>query len=144
SRNEIEHALIAYAAMSQGMPVAPLSPQYGLPGANVARLASACATLRPAAIYAQDGVLFAAGLSAGPLAGLPVIAARHPRPGDVPLEQLYRHGALEAVATPDQHARYLLTSGSTGLPKAVICTHRTIGVNASQVAAGFTDPDPPV
>jgi feruloyl-CoA synthase len=144
SRNEIEHALITYAAMSQGMPVAPLSPQYGLAGANLVRLANACATLRPAAVYTQDGAMFDAGLSSEPLAGLPVIAARNPRPGDIALEQLYRGGAREAVATPDQHARYLLTSGSTGLPKAVICTHRTIGVNASQVAAGFTDPDPPV
>lgn len=144
SRNEIEHALITYAAMSQGIPVAPLSPQYGLSGANLARLANACATLRPVAVYTQDAALFAAGLAAEPLAGLPVVAARNPRPGDIALERLYRSGAREATAAPDDHARYLLTSGSTGLPKAVICTHRTIGVNASQVAAGFTDPDPPV
>ena len=144
SRNEIEHALITYAAMSQGMPVAPLSPQYGLPGANLARLASACATARPAAVYTQDAAMFAAGLAADVLAGLPVIAARNPRPGDTPLERLYAAAGRDTVARPDDHARYLLTSGSTGLPKAVICTHRTIGVNASQVAAGFTDPDPPV
>ncbi len=32
--NGLDHALIAYAAMSQGMPVAPVSPQYGLKGAT--------------------------------------------------------------------------------------------------------------
>lgn len=144
SPNAIDHALIAYAAMSQGMPAAPLSPQYGLPGANLARLAQACRTLQPAAIYTQDASIFAEGLAAEVLAGLPVIAARHPRPGDVPLERLYRSGARAFCAGPDDHAKYLLTSGSTGPPKAVICTHRTISLNAAQITACFADPDPPV
>src|SRR5260370_932879 len=30
--NGIDNALIAYAAMSQGVPIAPVSPQYGLRG----------------------------------------------------------------------------------------------------------------
>ena len=47
ARNGIDHALIKYAAMSQGMPVAPVSPQYGLPGANLARLAHAVEVLKP-------------------------------------------------------------------------------------------------
>ena len=38
SGNSIDHALIAYAAMSKRMPVAPVSPQYAMPGANLARL----------------------------------------------------------------------------------------------------------
>lgn len=142
--NSIDHALIAYAAMSQGMPIAPLSPQYGLPGANLARLAHACATLRPAAVYTQDAAVFAEGLSSPALDGLPVIAARCARPGDVPLARLYRCGARRPTATPDDHAKYLLTSGSTGLPKAVICSHRTISLNSAQIAACFADPEPPV
>ncbi|CAN7211312.1 AMP-binding protein [Phenylobacterium sp. LjRoot219] len=144
SPNAIDHALIAYAAMSQGMPIAPLSPQYGLPGANLARLAHACATLKPAAVYTQDAAIFAEGLASAALASLPVIAARHARPGDIPLDRLYRSGARAAAAAPDDHAKYLLTSGSTGLPKAVICSHRTISLNSAQIAACFTDPEPPV
>ena len=120
ARNHIEHALIAYAAMGQGMPVAPVSPQYGLPGANLTRLAHACAALNPAAVFTEDAALFADGLGAEALAGLPVIAAANPRPGDVPLERLYAASPAQPTATPDQHAKYLLTSGSTGLPKAVI------------------------
>ena len=50
ARNGIDHALVKYAAMSQGMPVAPVSPQYGLPGANLSRLAHAVEVLRPAAV----------------------------------------------------------------------------------------------
>jgi len=144
ARNAIDHALIVYAAMGQGMPVAPVSPQYGLAGANLARLTHACEVLNPAAIYTEDAALFAAGLSADILAGLPVIAAANARPGDIPLERLYVAGTADPTARPERHAKYLLTSGSTGLPKAVICTHRNMSLNAAQIAACFDDPDPPV
>lgn len=144
AHNGVDHALIAYAAMSQGMPVAPVSPQYGLKGANLARLTHACEALRPAAVYTDDAALFADGLSAEALRGLPVIAAHHPRRGDIDLQRLYRASPIAATAKPDDHAKYLLTSGSTGLPKAVICTHRTISLNAAQIEACFADPDPPV
>jgi len=86
ARNGIDHALIAYAAMGQGMPVAPVSPQYGLAGANLARLTHACQVLQPAAVYTEDAAQFADGLAAEVLAGLPVIAAANPGPGDAPLE----------------------------------------------------------
>ncbi|MBL8771106.1 MAG: feruloyl-CoA synthase [Phenylobacterium sp.] len=144
ARNSIDHALVTYAAMGQGMPVAPVSPQYGLPGANLARLSHACEVLRPAAVYTEDAALFAEGLGADALAGLPVIASANARPGDTPLERLYRAGEAQPTATPDQHAKYLLTSGSTGLPKAVICLHRNMAANGAQIAACFDDPDPPV
>ncbi len=144
ARNGIDHALISYAAMSQGVPIAPVSPQYGLPGANLARLTHACQVLRPGAVYAEDAALFAEGLAAPVLAGLPVIAARAARPGDVPLARLYAAAGRTASARPEDHAKYLLTSGSTGLPKAVIITHRALSTNAAQIDACFDDPDPPV
>jgi len=144
ARNGIDHALIAYAAMGQGMPVAPVSPQYAMPGANLARLTHACQVLNPACVYTEDAALFADGLGAEILAGLPVIAAANPRPGDVPLDSLYGIGSAGPTAHPSQHAKYLLTSGSTGLPKAVICLHRNMACNAAQITACFDDPEPPV
>ncbi|ODT89373.1 feruloyl-CoA synthase [Phenylobacterium sp. SCN 70-31] len=144
ARNHIEHALVAYAAMGQGMPVAPVSPQYGLAGANLARLAHACEVLDPVAVFTEDAGLFADGLSADVLAGLPVIAAAGARPGDIAVDDLYRGPSTSPTARPEQHAKYLLTSGSTGLPKAVINTHRAMSANAAQIAACFDDPDPPV
>jgi feruloyl-CoA synthase len=144
SNNNIDHALIAYAAMSQAMPVAPVSPQYGLKGANLARLTHACEVLNPAAVYTEDAALFADGLSADCLAGLPVIAGRNARPGDIPLARLLAAAPAAPTATPDDHGKYLLTSGSTGLPKAVICTHRNTTLNSAQIAACFDDPEPPV
>jgi feruloyl-CoA synthase len=142
ARNHIEHALISYAAMGQGLPVAPASPQYGLPGANLTRLAHAVQALNPAAVFTEDAALFADGLSADVLADLPVIAAANARPGDVALETLYAASPVQPTATPEQHAKYLLTSGSTGLPKAVINTHRGMSTNAAQITACFDDPDP--
>ena len=92
ARNTIDHALVAYAAMGQGMPVAPVSPQYGLAGANLTRLTHAARVLNPAAVYTEDAALFAEGLAAPILAGLPVITSANPRPGDVQLDTLYGHG----------------------------------------------------
>lgn len=144
ANNGIDHALIAYAAMSQGWPVAPVSPQYGLKGAKLERLARACAALNPCAVYTDDAAMFADGLSAPDLAGLPVIASAHPRRGDIAFAELLAGPAAEATATPQDHAKYLLTSGSTGHPKAVICTHRNVALNSAQIEACFNDPDPPV
>ena len=142
--NGVDHALVAYAAMSQGMPVAPVSPQYGLKGANLARLAHACEVLNPAAVYTEDAALFTEGLSSPALAGLPVVAGSNARPGDIALEDLFASAAALPTATPDDHAKYLLTSGSTGHPKAVICAHRNIALNSAQIDACFADPEPPV
>jgi len=55
ARNTVDHALIAYAAMRLGCPVAPLSPQYGQASADPARLAHATALIGPAAVYVEDG-----------------------------------------------------------------------------------------
>lgn len=144
SRNGIDHALMTYAAVSQGIPVAPVSPQYGLPGANLSRLAHAVRLLRPAAVFTEDAGLFEAGLGAPFLAGLTVIAARQPRRGDTPLDILASSAPTDAVARPDGTAKYLLTSGSTGLPKAVVLSHANIALNAAQQATLFDDPEPPV
>jgi feruloyl-CoA synthase len=141
ARNGVDHGLIKYAAMSQGMPVAPVSPQYGLPGANLARLTHAVEVLKPAAVYTEDATLFADGLGAACLAGVPVIAGKNARPGDIPLERLLRAKPAAWTATPDQHAKYLLTSGSTGHPKAVIITHRGLSVNSAQITACYDDPE---
>lgn len=144
AHNGVEHALIAYAAMSQGVPVAPVSPQYGLKGANPERLARACEVLKPCAVYTDDAALFAEGLAAPALAGPPVIASMNPRPGDITFTELARGASAAATARPGDTAKYLLTSGSTGHPKAVICSHANVTLNSAQITACFDDPEPPV
>lgn len=142
--NGIDHALIAYAAMSQGMPVAPVSPQYGYRGANPARLARAVEALNPACVYTDDAAMFETGLASPGLAALPVVASRPCNRTHVSFASLLNGTSRTATAQPHQAAKYLMTSGSTGHPKAVICTHRTVSLNSAQIAACFDDPDPPV
>lgn len=144
ARNTIDHALICYAAMALGVAVAPVSPQYGLAGADLSRLAYACGVLKPAAVYADDAAAFAGALAAPFLAGLPVVASVNARPGDVTFASLLSADPGVFSAEPDDVAKLLLTSGSTGKPKAVVCLHRNIATNAAQITACFDDPDPPV
>ncbi len=132
ARNGVDHALIAYAAMSQGIAIAAVSPQYGLPGADLTRLEHACAVLEPSAVWVDDPKAFAGALAAPFLAGLPVV------------DTALRGQPLEPSARPDDVAKLLLTSGSTGRPKAVICTHENVTTNGAQIEAIFDDPDPPV
>ena len=134
ARNGIDHALIAYAAMSLSAPIAPVSPQYGLFG-DYARLQHACEVLRPSAVYVDDREAFAGALATPFLHGLPVISK---------LDGLLKSTPRAPQAQPDNIAKLLLTSGSTGRPKAVVCTHENVATNGAQIEACFDDPDPPV
>jgi feruloyl-CoA synthase len=144
ARNGIDHALVSYGAMAIGCPIAPVSPQYGLKGADLSRLAHACSVLKPAAIYADDAAAFEDALGADFLAGLPVIASANAGPGHIAFENLAKSAPAAFTAKPDDTAKLLLTSGSTGRPKAVIGLHRNIAINAAQITACFDDPEPPV
>ena len=143
--NGIDHALIAYAAMRIGAPIAPVSPQYGQRGAEPSRLAHAVELIRPVAVYVDDAAAFGEALERPALAGLTVIASRGARPGDHPLETLIRDASpLGDLARPDDIAKLLLTSGSTGRPKAVIGLQRNLAFNSAQIEACFDDPEPPL
>jgi feruloyl-CoA synthase len=144
ARNTIDHALIGYAAMSLGAPISPVSPQYGLAGAELSRLEFAVERLKPAAVYADDAQAFAGALAAPFLAGLPVVASFNARAGDIPFADLLDAPPVSPVCRPGDLAKLLLTSGSTGKPKAVICTHANIALNAAQIEACYADPDYPV
>jgi feruloyl-CoA synthase len=144
ARNTIDHALIGYAAMSLGAPISPVSPQYGLAGAELSRLAFAVDRLKPAAVYADDAMAFAGALAAPFLAGLPVIASLNLRAGDIAFAELLTSPPTAPTCRPGDVAKLLLTSGSTGKPKAVICTHANIALNAAQIEACYADPEPPV
>ncbi|MFO1013265.1 MAG: AMP-binding protein [Caulobacteraceae bacterium] len=144
ARNNIDHAMIAYAAMCRAIPVAAVSPQYGLKGADLSRLDHAVQVIRPSCVYAEDAALFADGLSLPALAGLPVIVGANPRPGDILLADLATSSPAPLIARGHDPAKLLLTSGSTGKPKAVICLHSGVASVAAQIGACFTDPEPPV
>jgi len=142
--NGVDHALIAFAAMSQALPVAAVSTQYGRAGADLSRLANAVRLIAPGAVFVDDAAMFAGALAADFLAGLPVIAAKNARRSDIALHALLAARARAAAARGGDIAKLLLTSGSTGAPKAVVNLHAAVAVNAAQIAACFADPDPPV
>ena len=145
ARNSIDHALIAYAAMRIGCPIAPLSPQYAQTGADPTRLAHASALIRPSVVFVEDGEAAAAAIARDPvLHAVPVIASRRARPGQMAFASLDAATPTDNEARPDQIAKLLLTSGSTGKPKAVICSHATVSFNAAQIEACYEDRDPPV
>ena len=75
------------------------------------------------------------------MVGLPVVASGAARPGDIAFAELLAGPAAEATATPEDHAKYLLTSGSTGHPKAVICSHANVSLNSAQIEACYDDLD---
>jgi len=143
--NSIDHALIAYAAMRIGGAIAPVSPQYAQPGADLSRLQHAAELVRPACLFVGDAGPAAEALLTPALAGAAVVAGANAGAGQHPLEALLRDGETTPDrAHPDTIAKLLLTSGSTGKPKAVVCTHANIAFNAAQIAACYDDADPPV
>ena len=138
ARNGIDTALVTYAAMRAGIAAAPVTPQYALPGAELSRLRHALTLLGPGAVYVDDAHAFADALAAAPLApGVAVI-------GPADLERLSVGPSAPDRAVPGEVAKLLLTSGSTGAPKAVALSHANLAINAAQVAACYDDPDPPV
>lgn len=144
ARNSVDTALVTYALMTLALPVAAVSPQYGLKGADLSRLAHAVRLLRPGALYVDDAEAFEDALGAPFVVGLPVIAGRNPRPGHLALAELLRSPAAPSIAEAEDIARLLLTSGSTGDPKAVMALHRTMAHNGAQLEACYVDPEPQV
>lgn len=137
ARNGVDTALATYAAMRAGAPAAPVTPQYGLPGAEPSRLAHALALVAPGAVFVDDPGLYRPALEAAGAAGLPVI-------GPADLERLGSGAGAADAGRPEGIAKLLLTSGSTGAPKAVAISHRNLATNAAQVTACYDDPEPPV
>ena len=151
SGNSLEHALLAAACFCTGIPHAPVSPAYSLISKDHAKLRSIADTLRPGAIYAEDGTGFAPALAALAPHGAQLITLTNPPPGAALFDSLLTTNptpaaAARATITPETVVKYLFTSGSTGTPKAVINTNRMICANQAMIrdCYRFLQTQPPV
>ena len=128
SDNDIEHALLALACMHVGIAYVPVSSAYSLLSADYAKLKQVLALLTPGLVYATDGARFAKAIAAAVPAGTEVVTGSEL----VSLEKTKDSSRVDeahAAVGPDTIAKFLLTSGSTGQPKAVINTQRMLCSN---------------
>jgi feruloyl-CoA synthase len=154
SGNSIDHALVAFGALYAGIPFCPVSPAYSLISKDYGKLAYLIKLLTPGLVFADDATKFADALRANVPAGTEIVASRGALPSrDVTrladLSATAEHARLDAAHDaigPDTIAKFLLTSGSTGNPKAVINTQRMICANQVMLreTLAFLKDEPPI
>jgi feruloyl-CoA synthase len=141
SGNSIEHALITMAAMQARFPAAPVSPAYSLMSHDHVKLKYLFDLIKPAVVMVQDGPTFEKALKALDLTGVTVIHVARPCEGieSVAFADLAATPVTQEVdesiagITPDTIGKLLFTSGSTGMPKAVINTQEMMCANAAMM-----------
>ena len=149
SGNSIENAVISFAAMSIGVILAPISPNYTLMPGGLARLKDIAEALRPNFVFVQSGRDFSAGRSIPELAAATWISVDG-APDTVPFGALTSRTESEGFADAsraiscDAVAKILFTSGSTGFPKGVLNTHRMMASSLQMGSLLVSPPDAPV
>ncbi|MGJ5073780.1 AMP-binding protein [Bradyrhizobium sp. SZCCHNR1015] len=141
SGNSIEHALMTFAAMQARSPATPVSPAYSLMSHDHLKLKYLFGLVKPGVVMVQDGPTFEKALKALDLDGVTVVHVARPCEGvaSISFADLAATpvtGAVDASIaqiTPDTVGKLLFTSGSTGMPKAVINTQRMMCANAAMM-----------
>lgn len=134
SGNSIEHALMTYGAILAGVPVAPVSPSYSIMSSDFDKLKYVFGLVEPKMIFMQEAAPFERALKALPLDGVGIVTAD----GSLGVSFAELAGTAPRDAVEESYgrlhggmvAKYLFTSGSTGMPKAVITTQRMMCVNS--------------
>ena len=141
SENSLEHALLALGAMVAGVPFVPTSPPYSLVSVDYDKLKHVLKTVTPGLVFASDA-RYAKAIAATVDASMEVVLVE----GDLEGRSVTRFDSLCATPAtaavdaaiqatgPDTIVKFLFTSGSTKLPKAVINTQRLWCANQQQMA----------
>lgn len=154
SENDLEHLLLMLAGQHVGVPTASIAPPYSLISKDFAKLRHVMKILEPGLIFVAHGENYRRALDAAVdretevvFAGGPLTDRRAISFDDLaattPTASV---DEAHAAILPDDIAKFLFSSGSTGLPKAVINTHRMICSNQQMIRQGFRflEDEPPV
>lgn len=139
SGNSVDHGLLTLAAQYVGVPTVPLAEQYSLIPAAEAQLRHCAGLTCPTMVFADDGEKFGRALDLDIFDGVERVVSRNVGARMTSFQNLTGSNS-DAVAsafanvTPETVAKYLMTSGSTSSPKAVITTQAMMCSNQTQIA----------
>ena len=140
SENSLEHALLALGCMVAGVPFVPTSPPYSLISQDYDKLKHVLRTVTPGMVFASD-TRYAKAIAATFSSDMEIVMNE----GGIEGQQVTSFEALcqtpatsqvdAAIAAtgPDTIVKFLFTSGSTKMPKAVINTQRLWCANQQQM-----------
>jgi feruloyl-CoA synthase len=154
SDNSLDHLVLVLAAMHIGRAACTISSGYcRLAQDDYTRVHGIMQTLDPCLVYASDSAIYGPALVWAGITAVEVYSSGFERQaGALSFARLAATPETPAVMqafariSPDTHAKYLLTSGSTGHPKVVINTHRMLCANQQMLAQTlrFLDQEKPV
>jgi feruloyl-CoA synthase len=141
SENDLDHALLSLGCMLAGVPWCPASPAYSTVSTDYSKLRHVYDTLTPGLVFASDASRYGKAIEAVVAPDVEVVFAHGTWEGRhaTTFATLLNTPATDAVdaataATgPDSIVKFLFTSGSTKLPKAVINTQRMWCANQQQL-----------